>query len=141
MSIIRVPNSASLHTAKAFLSLNDFFAVSGMRAVLRLDPRWMHIEPFALAMLAAWGHWCRRHGIEIQVENLGPKGDYAWRMHLFEHLGVDYAPARVEREEAGRFLPVTQVRRGAEIQKVIADIQRCFTLKSIPKALPRFNTA
>lgn len=135
MPIIQIPNSASFHTARAFLSLNDYFSVSGARAVLRLDPRWMHIEPYALAMLAAWGHWCRRHGINIEVENLGPKADYAWRMHLFEHLGVDYAPGRVEREEAGRFLPVTQVRRGAEIKNVIADISALLHLQDNPESL------
>ena len=71
----------------------------------------------------------------MAVENLGPTADYAWRMHLFEHLGVEYVPARTEREEAGRFLPITQVRNGADIRSVIAAISALLHLQDNPESL------
>jgi len=132
---LTVPNSVSFHTANAFFSQNPFFEEAGGLARVTLHPRWMHIEPFGMAMLAAWGAWCRRHGVRVEVENLGPKADYAWRMHLFQFLGVEYQPQRVEREEAGRFLPVTQVRNGADIRAVIGDISALLHLQHNPESL------
>lgn len=134
MPIITIPSFVTLQNAGYFLRQNAFFATDAM-ATVRLDPRWAHIEPFGLAMLAAWGRWCRRNGVPIAIENLGPTADYAWRMHLFEHLGVDYAPARVEREEAGRFLPITQVRNGHDIRSVIAAISALLHLQDNPESL------
>src|SRR5215210_5100996 len=116
---IEIPAFVTLQNASWFLRTNSFFDVRDNTAVLRFHPRWAHLEPFGLVMLAAWGRWCQREGVELRVENLGRTADYAWRMHLFDHLGIDYAPDRREWEEAGRFLPVTQVRTGEDIRKVI----------------------
>jgi len=52
------------------------------------------------------------------------------RMKLFEHLGVPYDARPVTPyEEAGRFLPVTQVRRREEVQAVIGGISALLHLQ------------
>lgn len=86
-------------------------------------------------MIAAWGAWCRRHGLQVTVKNLGRHTHYAARMKLFEHLGVDYDPHIVAREEAGRFLPVTQVADRTDLSGVIADISALLHLDSEPDGL------
>lgn len=95
----------------------------------------MHLEPFALAIIAAWGAWCRRHRMGVRVQNLTHLADYAWRMRLFEHLGVDYNPQRQEYEEAGRFLPLRNVRTGEDARAVIADISALLHLSHDPASL------
>src|SRR5947209_19509358 len=120
--MIELPAFVTLPNSRDFLSRNNFFVKNGDTAILRFHPKWVHVEPFGLAMLAAWGRWCQRHDIHVEVENLGRTADYVWRMHLFDHLGISYTPNRTEREEAGRFLPITQVKSGAEIRGVIGDI-------------------
>jgi len=133
--MIEIPASVSLQNSHWFLSRSDFFAPTGKTAVLRLHPKWVHIEPFGLAMLAAWGRWCYRNGINIEVENLGRTADYVWRMHLFDYLGVNYTPNRTEREESGRFLPIIQVKNGTDIRGVIGSISALLHLQNNPESL------
>lgn len=135
MPEIQVPNSVSFHTARNFLEGSDFFTIANGTAVLSLHPKFFHLEPYALAMIAAWATWCRRQGLEISVESLGPKADFAWRMHLFDFLGVEYDPGRREREEAGRFMPLKQVRTGAEIKGVIGDVSTLLHMADSPESL------
>jgi hypothetical protein len=134
MGRVVVPNSASLHTARAFLKGVDAF--DGARsAELVFDPRWAHMEPFALATLSAWGAWLRSQSIPLTVVNAGPHLRYAARMRLFEHLGFDYRTSQVEHEEAGRFLPVTQVTERSAVAGVIADISALLHLDDDPDSL------
>lgn len=86
-------------------------------------------------MIAAWGAWCQREGMPIDVENLGRQAAYAARMSLFQHLGVDFDPHMVAREEAGRFLPVTQVSDRQALTGVIGDISALLHLDSEPDGL------
>jgi len=135
MPRFHVPNSASLHTARSFLAGCDPFADADEAAVLEFHPRWAHVEPYALAMIAAWGGWCRRNGLPVEVENMGNHVNYAARMHLFEHLGIGYDPGIREREEAGRFLPVTNVVNRSEIGAVIGNISALLHLDDDPESL------
>lgn len=90
----------------------------------------------ALVMIAAWGAWCRRQGYQIKVRNQGPHAAYMARMRLFEHLGVPYdARPATAREEAGRFLPVTQVTRREDVPGVIGSISALLHLQDDPEAL------
>src|SRR3954453_5021032 len=104
-----LPNNVSFHTARHFLETNRPFEEEPGDALLVFRHRWAHLEPMALSMVSAWGAWCRRQGKDVQIENLDRRADYAARMRLFHHLGVPYAPGMMEHEEAGRFLPVSQV--------------------------------
>jgi hypothetical protein len=86
-----VPTNASLHAARSFIAANDFFARAD-DAVLQFHPKWAHVEPLALTMIAAWGAWCRREGYDLKVENLGKHAAYAARMKLFQQLGINFDP-------------------------------------------------
>lgn len=123
MATFVLPTNASLHAIRAFISHNpDLFSTADGRARLVLHEKWMHLEPVALAMVASWGAWCRRTGLPLTVEGLSDRADYAWRMRLFEHLGVEYHPSRRENEEAGRFIPLANVRVAQDIPAVIANV-------------------
>lgn len=86
-------------------------------------------------MCAAWGAWARRSGYRVKVVNLGPKTNYAARMRLFEHLGVGYDHGFEEREEAGRFVPITNIRTSADVKAVIGDISALLHLEEDPETL------
>lgn len=132
-----MPNSATIHTARAFLEGSRAFSDGrARRAVLELHPRWLHVDPMALVMLAAWGAWCRRNGYGIKVENQGPHAAYLARMRLFEHLGIEFDERRItEHEEAGRFLPVTQVAHRDRIAGVIGNISALLHLQDDAESL------
>lgn len=135
MPRITLPNSVSLHSARAFLDQNDPFKHRGGKAVLHFHKRWAHLDPFALALLAAWGRHFVREGYEVQVKNLGRHADYAARMRLFQHLNVDYDPGVTEHEEAGRFLPLTVVSNREQLTQVIADVSALLHLQDDPDSL------
>lgn len=122
MPRLTIPNSVALQNVGAFFRKNAPFRKTGNDAILEFDSRWIHLEPVALVMAAAWGAWARRNGYTIRVINLGRKTAYAGRMRLFEILGVDYDPGLKEHEEAGRFMPLVQVKNANDIRRVIGDI-------------------
>lgn len=124
-----VPTNASLHAAHSFIERNRFFDDRSRHAILEFHPKWVHVEPVALSMIAAWGAWCQRNGFQVSVKNLGKHADYAARMRLFQYLGVDYKPEMKEKEETGRFLPLTQVRDRGNITSVIASISALLHLE------------
>ncbi|HEX7137934.1 MAG TPA: hypothetical protein VF219_08820, partial [Vicinamibacterales bacterium] len=92
MPCFTVPTNASIHAARALFQSNNFFSRDSNEAVLRLHPKWSHVEPIALVMIASWGAWCRAKGYALRVENLGKPAAYAARMKLFQLLGVDFDP-------------------------------------------------
>lgn len=130
-----VPTNANIHAAHHLFTINRPFEDDGDEALLVLHPRWVHVEPLALSMIAAWGAWCRRRGYSIRVDNLGKHAAYAARMRLFQHLGIDFDPRLIEREEAGRFLPLTQVHNRADVTAVIANISAMLHLEQDPESL------
>lgn len=130
-----VPTNANIHAARSLFASNNPFQETGEEAVLELHPKWVHVEPLALSMIAAWGAWCRRRGYSIRVENLGKHAAYAARMRLFQHLEVEFDPGLIEREEAGRFLPITQVRSRTDVTGVIANISAMLHLEQDPESL------
>lgn len=130
-----IPNSASIHGINAFMNGHTPFKGRAKTAILQLHAKWTHAEPIAMVMAAAWGARCRREGLAIEVENLGPRARYLARMKLFDHLGVDFEPGIVEHEEAGRFIPITQVTSKAQVPAVIADISALLHLDGDPESL------
>lgn len=130
-----VPAFANIHAARFLFNGNQPFDSTDDEAVLQLHPKWVHVEPLALSMIAAWGAWCRRQGYRIRAENLGKNAAYAARMRLFQHLGIDFDPGLSEREEAGRFLPLTQVRNTTEVTAAIANVSALLHLEQDPESL------
>jgi anti-sigma regulatory factor (Ser/Thr protein kinase) len=136
MPTLRIPNDASIHTLKNFLANNDPFSSESLPAVLQLHPNWAYMDPMALAMAAAWGGWCKSKGKQVQVEGTaGPHTNYAARMRLFQHLRVSYNVKLQEHEEAGRFVPLTQVKTHSELTAVIADVSALLHLDQEPDGL------
>ena len=120
---IQIPNEASVHALAYFLGRNSFFDKDATDFEIAFHPRFIYVQPFALAMLAAWGHHCTTNGIPIRCLNMSSSGvDYAWRMGLFEALGIDYQTVRQIHEEAGRFIPLRRINRGADVQAFLADV-------------------
>lgn len=130
-----VPNNASIHTARAFLAKSRPYERNGQNGILELYPKWAHVDPFALSIIAAWGGWCKRVGLKVSIENLGKQANYAARMRLLHHLSINYNPSIVEHEEAGRFLPLTQVQDYPQLTAVIADISALLHPDTEPDAL------
>ena len=130
-----VPTNASIHATHSFIEQNNFFDTSDRIAMLSLNPKWMHLEPMALSMIAAWGTWCKRQGLQISVENWTKSADYAARMKLFDHLGIDYPSQVTEHEEAGRFLPLRNVQTRDDVRGVIADVSALLHLDRDVEAL------
>ena len=122
MATFLVPTSASIHTSKALLSNNDFFADTGEKAVIKFNTSYMYLDPMGLAMIAAWGAWCKRNKLEIEVQNITKRADYVARMKLFEMLGIEYNRQITEHEEIGRFLPLRNVKTRDDIRAVLADV-------------------
>lgn len=50
-----VPTNATINATHSFLEQNNFFQIGEGPATLCLNPKWMHLEPMALTMIAAWG--------------------------------------------------------------------------------------
>jgi anti-sigma regulatory factor (Ser/Thr protein kinase) len=131
---LTIPNSATLHAMRSLFAGFDGFE-GPEAAALEFHPGWTHMEPIALAATAAWGaHW-RQRGVPVVTRNLDSHLRYAARMRLFDHVGVDFHPQQVEHEEAGRFLPITQVHDTAGVRGVIADISALLHLDEQPDTL------
>jgi hypothetical protein len=71
----------------------------------------------------------------VQVENMGTQVNYAARMKLFKHLNVPCHTNIEEHEEAGRFVPLTQVRDIADLRGVLANISALLHLDDQPEGL------
>lgn len=52
---IQIPNEASVHILRSFLSRNLFFSEDATEFEIAFHPRFVYLQPFALAMLAARG--------------------------------------------------------------------------------------
>jgi anti-sigma regulatory factor (Ser/Thr protein kinase) len=134
MPTLQIPNDASIHTLKNFLSKNSPFDRESP-AKLIFHPKWAYMDPLALAATAAWGGWCQRHGIAIEVENFGHHVNYPARMQLFKHLGVKLPVELHEHEESGRFMPLARVNSAVDLATVIADISALLHLEKEPEGL------
>ncbi len=115
------PNSARLQNFDTFLKQyapngNACFQVSS-------HPRYVYVHPAALAMAACAGVLCKSKGLraEGQVANVASI-PYLIRMKLFENLGIEPPRQIISHEEAGRFIPLTQISTSAELSKFLSDI-------------------
>lgn len=130
-----IPNSVALQNVRAFVECNRPFQHDSDEAVLEFHPNWVHMEPVALAMAAAWGRWAIRSGYPLRATNLGRKTAYAGRMKLFEHLEIDFDPGLTEHEATGRFMPLTQISGSVDVRRVIADLSALLHLQDDPETL------
>lgn len=130
-----VPTEASIHTSRSFLFKNAFFEGDEPVALIEFNPDYMHLEPMGLAMIAAWGAWCKRNNKEIEVRNISKRTDYAARMRVFQQIGIEYNRTITEHEEIGRFLPLRNIKTQNDIRAVLADVSALLHLHDNPDSL------
>jgi hypothetical protein len=136
MPKLLIPNEASIRTIRNLLFANSPFCDTNSPAQLVMHPKWAFMDPIAMAMAAAWGGWCQRKHCSVKAENVGgPSQKYAIRMGLFEHLNVPHDPLVAEHEEAGRFIPLKQVKTSSDLAAVIGNVSALLHLDKEPHAL------
>lgn len=116
-----LPNSAHLQNIEGFLRAyqpngNEVLRVSGHK-------RYIHVHPFALALAACAGATATAEGRKTSgsLKNV-PSARYLVRMKLFDHLGIKPPVKIVEHEEAGRFVPLTQIRTSDDLRNTISNL-------------------
>lgn len=117
---IFVPNAAAIRQAGAFLRGSDWTA-DDKPTVLRFHPGYCHMQPWVVAAIAAWALEQRFHGGRVSVAN-PERAMYAWRMGLSDFLGQLNPAVQQEHEEAGRFIPLRQIRNAQDLGGLLAEI-------------------
>ena len=135
MPKLEIPNNASIHTLRSFLARAKPFCDTTSPAILKLHPKWAFMDPMALALTAAWGGWCQRNNLPVDVKDMHSQVNYAARMKLFKHLNVPCHTDIEEHEEAGRFVPLRQVNSISDLNSVLADISALLHLDDQPEGL------
>jgi anti-sigma regulatory factor (Ser/Thr protein kinase) len=118
---IYLPNSAHLQNIEGFL--RSYSPNTGKTLQVSGHARYIHLHPFALAMAACAGAVATHQGLKTSgsVPNVS-SAPYLVRMKLFDHLKVK--PPRIiqEHEEAGRFVPITQIRTSDDLKETITNL-------------------
>jgi anti-sigma regulatory factor (Ser/Thr protein kinase) len=118
---IHLPNSAHLQNIQGFIRKYDptepnLLNISG-------HPNYIHVHPFALVMAACAGEAAHARGATIQgripeVASI----PYLVRMGLYRHLHIP-EPRQIEaHEEAGRFVPITQIQTSQDLTNTITNL-------------------
>ena len=118
---IHLPNSAHLQNIEGFIR---GYAPNGLdRLQISSHERYIHAHPFALAMTACAGALAKHNGWKTtgQIPNVS-SAPYLVRMKLFDFLDVPPPRAIEEHEEAGRFVPLTQIRTNDDLRNAIGNL-------------------
>jgi anti-sigma regulatory factor (Ser/Thr protein kinase) len=118
---LRFPNSASLHNIVAFIKSIDPSSPEVFE--LETHNKWVHVHPVVLAMAACAAS--KTSQMDGQFKGEIPdilSINYLTRMGLFDFVKLQ--PPRIirEHEEAGRFIPLTQIRSTSELKNAIANL-------------------
>ncbi|MHB8762871.1 MAG: hypothetical protein ACYDA8_00790 [Deferrisomatales bacterium] len=119
---IHLPNSAHIVNIGGFLG--DFDPEDPSRLEFTMHERWVSVHPVVLAMSACAAALVRSHGGTV-VSGPVPRNNsvrYPIRMGLFQTLGVDPGLPILEHEEAGRFVPLTQLSTNEELRNTIVNL-------------------
>lgn len=121
---IELPSQISAHTIENFLSNTSFFGGGAAARTLVFHPQFNKIEPFGIAMLAAWADWCVANGVLVVTENgQAPGTVYLQRMGLFDHLPRDVGPAAItHHDETGRFVALRKISTQRDLDAFVVDI-------------------
>ncbi len=118
---IHLPNSAYLQNIEGFI--RRYTPEDGPQLLVSSHETYIHLHPFALAMIACAAVTCREEGQRVTSAVCDVSSiPYLVRMRLFEHLGIDPPRTIVEHEEAGRFIPISRIRDAADLKRVISDL-------------------
>jgi anti-sigma regulatory factor (Ser/Thr protein kinase) len=120
---IELPSSFALKQVRSVLSRVSFFpgTLEGDLS-LSFHPKWQHLEPIGVAMLAAWHAYWKGQGANFHIRNAHTKSTaYAGRVGLLRHLGVRRRVS-IAHEAAGRFMPLREVKDQADINHVVGEV-------------------
>ncbi len=116
---IHIPNSAFLGNIDPFLKKLD--TSDPKRLMISANKRWISIHPVVLSMIAALALSVEKS--KIQCEKFEARSShYLDRMGLFKYLGIKKDAKMIRHEPAGRFIPLTQIKRQDELSRFITDI-------------------
>jgi hypothetical protein len=106
---IRLPNSANLQNITGLLDNLDL--TDPDRLDFSMHPNWVAVHPVVLSMTACLAQTVQdRGGLVFGSASRVATLPYLVRMELFNYLRIDPGINIVEHEEAGRFIPITQIR-------------------------------
>lgn len=118
---LHLPNSAHLQNMEGFIRKyepngKDNLAISS-------HERYIHAHPFALALTACAGAVAKHNGWKTigTIPNVS-SAPYLVRMKLFDFLDVPRPRQIEEHEEAGRFVPLTQIRTNEDLRNAITNL-------------------
>jgi anti-sigma regulatory factor (Ser/Thr protein kinase) len=116
-----LPNSANLQNITAILKPMDLSHPEALE--FSMHPEWVAVHPVVLAMTACLAAKVRQSGGRVigQATQV-PTLNYLIRMKLFDFLGIDPQKAITEHEEAGRFIPLTQIRTSEDLRQSITNL-------------------
>lgn len=116
---IHIPNSAFLGNIDPFLCGFD----SSQPDILEItaNDKWISVHPAVLAMIAALGLIVRPENIRWEKFEATSR-HYFIRMGLFRLMGIASDITVEEHEQAGRFIPLTQIRTSTELTRFITEM-------------------
>lgn len=116
---VHLPNSAFLGNIDAFLASLDMSDPDSL--LITAHKKWISVHPAVLAMIAALGQTVPKEHIHCDIFEAKSK-HYFERMGLFGFLGVDSGIDIIEHDPAGRFVPLTQIKKSEESHRFISEM-------------------
>lgn len=116
---LHLPNSAFLGNIDPFL--RSFSPSEPGKLEITANKKWISVHPMVLAMVAALGLKVDSKKIVCEPFEARSK-HYFERMGLFRMLGLDSGIKMVEHEQAGRFIPLTQIRDSEDLKEFITEM-------------------
>lgn len=118
---IHLPNSAHLQNIEGFIRKYDPRYPNRMR--VSGHDKYIHVHPFALAMVACAGEVAFASGVTASgtIPDVASM-PYLVRMGLFKYLHVPPPRTIEEHEEAGRFVPLTQIKSSEDLTDTITNL-------------------
>jgi len=118
---IHLPNSAHLQNIEGFL--RKYQPDGQDRLIVSSHDRYIHAHPIVLAMTACAGALAKHIGWKTsgRIPNVS-SAPYLVRMKLFDFLDVPPPRKIEEHEEAGRFVPITQIQTNDDLRNAIGNL-------------------
>ncbi|MBU0536112.1 MAG: ATP-binding protein [Nanoarchaeota archaeon] len=116
---IHLPNSAFLGNIDPVLRSFDTSDPSELE--ITANKKWISVHPVVLSMIASLG--LKLGPSNIRCEKMEARSKhYLERMKLFSFLGVKSGIRITEHEPAGRFVPLTQIKKSDELTHFITEM-------------------
>ena len=123
MSDLYIPNSISLRSFDTIFTKNDF-NFSDKEVMISFHPSYVAMHPIGLAFYAALMDYWRENGItrKATIDYSIKSIPYLQRMGFFSALNYQDPVKTKTFEETGRFIPLTKITTGSELESFIKSI-------------------